>query len=213
MNYWDVINSERERRREREEKEREGAEGREKERGIIIQLSVLRRAELTRTEADFLLLTHPSATSPCRKREREKERVGSRLDREGNAHTCTHAQQIAQNYTHTRQHRCLHVALISLLVHMLSLILKIQVWKFGQVDWVANLKMKSSVVKVEKGIVITSCPFQLQLLYLKSKLKFCPDSFPLLKKVLFTYVYLGNQENPSLLKKGAYDASGCNNKT
>lgn len=33
---------------------------------IIIQLSLLFGAELTWTVADFLLLTHPSATSPCR---------------------------------------------------------------------------------------------------------------------------------------------------
>ena len=40
---------------------------------IIIQLSLLCGAELTRTGADFLLLTHPSVTSPCRERERERE--------------------------------------------------------------------------------------------------------------------------------------------
>lgn len=33
---------------------------------IIIQLIELCRAELTWTRADFLLLTLPSATSPCR---------------------------------------------------------------------------------------------------------------------------------------------------
>jgi len=70
---------------------------RERERGIIIQLSVLCRAELTRTEADFLLLTHPSATFPCRKREEEEGKEGEAgwMEREGN----THARQIIQNYS------------------------------------------------------------------------------------------------------------------
>lgn len=113
MNYWDVINSERERRREREEKEREGAEGREKERdrGIIIQLSVLRRAELTRTEADFLLLTHPSATSPCRKREREKERGGvGWIEKE--THTRAHMPNKSHKITHTQDNTDVYMLLL-----------------------------------------------------------------------------------------------------
>lgn len=84
-----------------------------RERGIIIQLSVLCRAELTRTEADFLLLTHPSATSPCRKREEEEGNEGKQVGwRERETHT--HARQIIQN-THI-QHRRLHVALTPPLV-------------------------------------------------------------------------------------------------
>lgn len=62
-----------------------------RERGIIIQLSVLCRAELTRTEADFLLLTHPSATSPCRKREEEEGNEGKQVGwRERETHTHAH---------------------------------------------------------------------------------------------------------------------------
>ncbi len=85
------------------ERERGRCREREWERGIIIQLSVLCRAELTRTEADFLLLTHPSATSPCRKREEEEGKEGEAgwIERKGNTHT--HAQQIIQNFTYTAQ--------------------------------------------------------------------------------------------------------------
>ena len=72
---------ERERDRERRERHRGEREGGWGKRGkghticIIIQLSEVCGAELTRTGADFLLLTLPSATLPCREGHR-KARTG-----------------------------------------------------------------------------------------------------------------------------------------
>jgi hypothetical protein len=68
----------------------------EKDRGrghtirIIIQLSLLFGAELTWTVADFLLLTHPSATSPCREGGKETNIPKQRHKQTAHMHISTY---------------------------------------------------------------------------------------------------------------------------